>query len=72
MLTVFNSFLNFKLLIFTKIYCKLVFNISLLFLNRKDAEIANLQTRLEDEQNRVYQLSRKIKELQVRNQKFMN
>ena len=37
----------------------------MLQLHRKDFEINSLQGKFEDEQNQVYQLSRKVKELQV-------
>ncbi len=39
---------------------------------RKDQEINTLNSKLEDEQNLVAQLKRKIKELQVRDQKLTN
>ena len=44
----------------------LLTKILLLKQNRKDFEINSLQGKLEDEQNQVYQLSRKVKELQAR------
>lgn len=41
-------------------------NINLLFSNRKDFEMNEMSTRIEDEQALVNQLQKKIKELQVK------
>ena len=45
--------------------CKSRILFSVVFVNRKDLEVKNLNSKLEDEQSLVAQLQRKIKELLV-------
>lgn len=43
---------------------------ALLFFNRKDFEISQLQTKIEDEQAQSSQLQKKIKEIQVKSMSY--